>query len=334
MGARIRSIVYYLPTKTLGNDELERELPGFDRDKVERRLGIRNRHIAAEGETSLDMGEKACQKLFDEEGFDRGKIDFLLLCTQSPDYFLPTSACILQDRLGLRTDIGALDYNLGCSGYVYGLAMAKSFVETGIAQNVLLVTSETYSKHLYQGDRGNRTLFGDAAAATIIEKAPSDHFHEFVLGTDGSGAQNLIVDNGGFRNPTDPQAKPFEYSPGNWRTKNHLYMNGPKLFTFAINTVPVAVREVLRKNQMTIEDVDYVICHQANKHMLNYICREIGADESKFHIDVADVGNTVSATIPIALKDAMDQGVVQRGDRVLLVGFGVGYSWGAVVVEL
>ena len=146
------------------------------------------------------MAIKAAEKLFSEYQIDRSIIDFIMLCTQSPDYYLPTSACIIQNKFGLSTNIGAIDFNLGCSGFVYGLAMAKGLIKAGIAKNVLLLTSETYTKFIHEGDKSNRTIFGDAAAATLISTDGYAAIEEFDLGTDGNGSENLIVRNGGLRN--------------------------------------------------------------------------------------------------------------------------------------
>ncbi len=332
MGSKIAIIVYYLPESILTNEDLAVEFEGFNSEKVSKKLGISSRHISAQDETAVDMAEKACAKLFNE--YDKSKVDFLILCTQSPDYYLPTSACILQHRLGLRTDIGAFDYNLGCSGYVYGLALAKSLIAGGLASTVLLVTSETYSKFIHPKDRSNRTIFGDAATATIIESSDKQQIGEFTLGTDGSGAANLIVENGASRNAFDPNAAEIEYSPGNIYTKNHLYMNGPDIFNFTIESVPAAVNDVLLKNKATICDIDYVIFHQANKYMLDYLRLKVDIPEEKFYIDMVDTGNVVSSTIPLSIKRALEQGKIKTGSKIMLVGFGVGYSWAATVIEI
>jgi 3-oxoacyl-[acyl-carrier-protein] synthase-3 len=278
------------------------------------------------------MAGKACERLFDN--FDRSIIDFVLLCTQSPDYFLPTSACILQDRLGLRTEIGALDFNLGCSGYVYGLSLAKGLLSASIAENVLLVVSETYSKHIHPQDKGNRSIFGDAASATLISKDMLSKIHEFALGTDGRGWNNLIIHNGAMRNRPQQKAMDWTDENGVLRNDDMLYMNGPEIFNFTIEAVPVLINQVLQKNKTSLDDIDFVIFHQANQYMLQYLRELIGVDENKFYVDMAETGNTVSATIPIALEKCLKEGRVKPGDRVLLAGFGVGYSYGATIITI
>ncbi len=332
MGARIKEIEVFLPATILSNVHLSAEFGRWEPDKIENKLGIRERHIASNKETAGDLAYFAAEKLL--KRFNKDKVNMLILCTQSPDYFLPTTACVLQDRLGLPTDIGAFDFNLGCSGFVYGLAMAKSFINTGIADNVLLITAETYSKHIHPKDLANRTIFGDGAAAVIIEKSDKEQIFEFTLGTDGSGYANLIVPNGGFRNVTNPHPEEIFNDAGDVFTENNLFMNGPEIFNFTIEAVPVVVEKCLIKNNMHMKDIDYVIFHQANKYMIEYLRKKIGIPKEKFYSDMLMTGNTVSATIPVAYFDSIKRGYLKRGNKVLLCGFGVGYSWGAVVIEI
>jgi len=332
MGSKIKAIDIYLPEMVLTNEQLAKEFGRWEPDKIESKLGIRQRHLAAKDETAGDLAFNAASKVLSD--YDRSKIDMLILCTQSPDYFLPTTACVLQDRLKLRTDICAYDFNLGCSGFVYGLAMAKSFIKTSIASNVLLITSETYSKHIHPEDLAEKTIFGDGAAATIIESSGREQILEFVLGTDGSGRNNLIVPNGGFRNPYDPSAIEHKTESGDIYTDNNLFMDGPEIFNFTIDSVPAAVEQCLKKNCMSLNDIDYFIFHQANKYIIGYLRKKMGIPPEKFYADMLLTGNTVSSTIPIAYSEALNNGSIVPGNKVLLCGFGVGYSWGAVVVEV
>jgi 3-oxoacyl-[acyl-carrier-protein] synthase-3 len=331
MGINIHSIHSYLPEKVISNFDLEKEFPEWTADKIEEKIGIRNRHVVSENETALDLAHKAGEKALKNYA---GQIDMLILCTQSPDYFLPTSACILQSRLGLPNTVGAFDFNLGCSGFIYGLSMAKAYINSGIANTVLFITSETYTKHINKLDKGNRTIFGDGATATIIEKSDKEHVNEFIFGTDGSGANNLIIPNGGLRNKYAEKAELIDDGSGNFRTDNNLFMNGPEIFNFTIQSVPKAVNKALEKNNLTIETIDYVIFHQANKYMLDYLKKKIKVADDKFYINMVETGNTVSSTIPLALADSIATGKVKPGNKILLVGFGVGYSWGATVIEI
>ncbi len=322
---------YYLPKTKLSNLKLAVLFPDWDYKSFEDKVGIKNRYVTTESETALDIAEKASLRLF--QNMDKSQIDFVLLCTQSPDYFLPTSACILQDRLGLNRNCGALDFNLGCSGYVYGLALAKGLLSAKIASKILFVVAETYSKHLHPGDRVSRAIFGDGAAATLVS-TDSFHIGEFELFTEGSGYKELIVKNGGFKHKSIVDVESFEYGTGNITSNNHLYMNGPSIFNFTITNIPKLVLQTAAKNNLELADVDYFIFHQANQFMLEYLRRKIKIDNEKFCIDLADTGNTVSATIPIALKNALTSGRVKKGNKVMLVGFGVGLSWGATIITI
>ena len=322
MGAKIAQIEYYLPEKVLTNEELTALNPGWSAAKIETKVGIRNRHIAASDESSMDMAIKAAKKLLKYHAADA--MDFLIFCTQSPEYLLPTSACIIQDRLGLRTDVGAFDFNLGCSGYIYGLAMAKALIESRIASNVLLLTGETYSKFIIDSDISNKSIFGDSATATLVTYSEQEQIGEFVFGTNGAGAENLIVNNIGAKNY---YTCPKGMSP-------ELCMDGPEIFNFTIETIPKLVQDVCSKNKLGLSDVSYTILHLANKYILEFLTQTIGIESDKVHIDLWEYGNTVSNTIPIALKDCLDRRIVKPQDRVLLAGFGVGYSWGAVVLNL
>lgn len=323
MGSYIHSIEFYLPENTLDNVKLSQDFPEWEAEKIEEKIGIRNRHIAAKNETALDLAFKSAEKLL--SNYNRELIDFVILCTQSPDYFFPTGACILQDKLKLKKDIGAFDFNLGCSGYIYGLAFSKSLINSNIASNILLIMAETYSKHIHPSDKSNRSIFGDGAASTLILASPQEKVHEFVLGTDGSGKDNLIVKKGGMK-WVDNQNKDV--------IEDYLYMNGPEIFNFTLDVVPDLVNSVLQKNDLLMDQIDLCIFHQANKFILEYLRKKLKIDPAKFYSNMLETGNTVSSTIPIALKDCLENKKVKQGDKVLLVGFGVGYSWGATIITI
>lgn len=339
MDAYISAIEYFLPEGKLTNDILAEEHPDWTVEKIEEKTGIRVRRIAGEEECSSDLAVGAAQKLFSTGVCKPDDIEYTLLCTQSPDYFLPTTACLVQDRLGIPKNSGAVDFNLGCSGFVYGLGLAKGLIETGQAVNVLLLTAETYSKFINKGDKSVRTLFGDAAAATLVRgrelvAGEPPALGPFVYGTDGSGGQNLIVPAGGLREPHS--ALTAVVSPDdncNTRSRDNLYMNGSEIFTFTLNSIPRTVRDILEKSGNTLDDIDLFVFHQANKFMLEHLRKKLKIPEHKFFMSFADYGNTVSSTIPIALRDAQAQGVVKPGHLVMTVGFGVGYSWGANLLK-
>ena len=246
---------------------------------------------------------------------------------------MPTTACVLQNHLGLRNDIGALDFNLGCSGYVYGIGMAKGLINSGQAKNVLLVTAETYSKYLHPNDRSNRAIFGDAASATLISFSDKEHVGEFLFGTDGSGFDKLIVKNGCSNSPFNLEAVEVNYGSNNIYTDNHLYMNGPEVFNFTSEIIPNFTKEVLAKNKKEISDITQFIFHQANSFMLNFIRKRLKIENDSFYINLEDGGNTVSCTIPIALKRYSENNDYIK-QEIAIIGFGVGLSWAGGLITI
>ncbi|MEX0313264.1 MAG: ketoacyl-ACP synthase III [Allomuricauda sp.] len=328
--SKIVDIAYYLPEFELDSERLSQEFKTFDIDKVEKKIGIKKRHVSDEKETSLELGYKASKKLL-EANPDR-KIDFIIFCTQTPKYILPTCACILQDMLDLPNTVGALDFNLGCSGYVYGLALCKGLIASGVAKNILFVTADTYTKYIHKKDKGNRSIFGDGATATLVSESLNIDIGEFELGTDGSGFDKLIIRNGATKNRYDKDAEEKSYGDDNVFNDNCIYMNGPEIFNFTINNVPGLVEKTLIKNNLTHEDISLFVYHQANKFMLDYLRKKSKIDPKKFYNNLEESGNTVSSTIPIALKRAIDNNYINKGDKLLLAGFGVGLSWGATVI--
>jgi len=339
MDAYICAIEYYLPQDILTNNDLVVEYPEWTVDKIEEKTGIHSRRICDEKECASDLALKAAEKLFETGICSPSDIDYLLFCTQSPDHFLPTSACLLQDRLNIPKASGALDFNLGCSGFIYGLGLAKGLIETDQAKNILLLTADTYSKYINKGDKSVRTLFGDAATATLLKRKETGNqakpiIGPFVYGTDGGGGKNLIVPAGGARECLSKDSSIAEKdTDGNIRSRNNLYMNGAEIFTFTLKSVPKAVQDILSVSNKTIDDIDLFVFHQANKFMLEHLRKKIKVPKEKFFLSFSEYGNTVSSTIPIALKDAQLQGALKQDDLVMLVGFGVGYSWGATLVR-
>ena len=333
MGSYIRAISYYLPERIMTNEELAQEFPEWDVDKVYNKVGVRRRHLAAAGETAGDLAEKAARTLFEEYGVAPSEVDFLLLCTQSPDHFLPSTACILQDRLGIPTSAGAFDYNLGCSGCIYGMAMAKGLIAAGLATNVLLLTAETYTKYLHPSDKSNKTIFGDGAAACLISKEKGlAEIGDFVLGTDGSGASNLMLRSGAARQP-EKTGRFVMDDDGHTNFEDYLYMNGSAIFNFTLETVPPLMKSLLSKNGLEKDDVDYYVFHQANKYMLNTIRKVCGLPSDKFYVDLEETGNTVSSTILIGLKECLKAGKIAPGMKVMVCGFGVGLSYGGTLLQ-
>lgn len=330
--AYIKAISYYLPEKVVTNEELLKEFPEWSVDKVAQKVGVDSRHLASEGETAGDMAEKAARILFKEHDINPQSIDFIMLCTQSPDYFLPSTACILQDRLGIPTSAGAFDYNLGCSGCIYGMAIAKGLIASGIAKNVLLLTAETYNKYLHPSDKSNRSIFGDGAAACLISTDGIAEIGEFSLGTDGSGANNLIVKTGAARY-NQPTGMSVEDDEGHLWYDDYLYMNGGAIFNFTLDAVPIMMKDILTKNNLAKEEIDYFVFHQANKFMLNTIRKVCVLPKDKFYVNLTETGNTVSSTVLIGLKDSIDNKSITAGMKVMISGFGVGLSWGGTILH-
>jgi 3-oxoacyl-[acyl-carrier-protein] synthase-3 len=330
MGVTIKAIEYVYPKQKISNEDLAKQFPDYDFSKFEKKVGIKNRYWVSEKETAFDLAKQACEKLF--QRFDKQQIDYVIYCTQSPEYLLPTTACVLQNHLGLRSNIGAFDYNLGCSGYTYGLSMAKALINSGQATNILLVTAETYSKYLHPRDRSNRAIFGDAATATLIASSEDENFGQFLFGTDGSGYDKLIVKNGCSRFPYDANAEEIIYGTNNVYTDNHLYMNGPEVFNFTNEVVPNFTKEVLAKNNMASEEVHQFVFHQANAFMLNFMRKRLKIPSDNFYVDMEDGGNTVSCTIPIALKKYSQ--TINESQNIIVVGFGVGLSWSGGLIKI
>lgn len=320
--AQLGPIAVHLPEAVETNEMLQQQFPRWDMPLIEEKTGIRRRHVASPRETSADLAVAASERLFRETGVSRQSIDFVLFCTQTPDYPLPTTSCLIQDRLGLPTSCGALDFNLGCSGYVYGLAMADGLIQSGAARNILLLTGETYSKYIDPEDRSLRTIFGDAGTATLVTAGESRSMWGFRFGSDGSGGDMLLVGDGAARHPEDA-IRPRHRK--RWRSR--LYMDGPSLIHFTVEAVPRLVGEILEANGLSDADIDRYLMHQATWKMLDQLRLRMGVEENRLPIDLADVGNTVSCTLPILIDRLRSRGELRADPINMLVGFGVGLSW-------
>ena len=324
--AAVGPISIYLPERIESNEDLMIDNPKWDMDLISSKTGVFNRHIAGPNECSSDLGVKASEKLFDEYEIDPASIDFLFFCTQTPDYPLPTTACLIQDRLGLPTTRGALDFNLGCSGFVYGLSLCDGLIRSGAAKRILFVTAETYSKLIDKQDRTLRTIFGDGAAATLIESHEAPSLWGFKFGTDGKGANTLLATENGFR---DPQHAIEPRHRRRW--KSDLYMDGPALINFTVGQIPEMLHEILKDVGMKDQDVGFYLFHQATYKMLSQLQQAMNVDEARVPILMRDFGNTVSSTLPILIRQMRDRGDMTPEMKNLLVGFGVGWSWAGCV---
>jgi 3-oxoacyl-[acyl-carrier-protein] synthase-3 len=331
MQAFIKAISVYLPETIMTNEHLAEMYPDWKTLKKSSKLtGVYSRHKVSENESTSDIAIGAAKQLFEEHQIDKGIIDFVLLCTQSEDYFLPATACIIQDKLGLSTSCGALDVKLGCSGYVYGLSLAKGLIAGGIARNVLLLTGDTVSKLANMIDRANMALFGDAASATLVSTDGFAEIGNFSLGTDGSGAENLIIKTGAFRHLAPANDLHFD-EMGNPISSDYFYMNGTEVFNFTVDWVPKLVEDTLAKNNMSMSDIHLFVFHQANKFILDTLREMIGIDEDKFYYYLSEIGNTSVSSVAIALYHAQKDNLVSG--NILLAGYGVGYSWSGCVLK-
>lgn len=335
--AAIRAIEYHLPSRELSNEELVKEFPGWDPAKIVAKTGIERRWLAADDQCASDLAVAAAQRLFNSGVCRPDEVDFLIFCTQSPDYLLPTSACLIQDRLGVPRNAGALDISLGCSGYVYGLSLAKGLIETGQAGNVMLLTGETYSKYMDPADFNVRVIFGDGASATLLAAEEDSGpgcgawMGPFMFGTDGSGWSRLVLRGSGTRRESVPVSPPSDRASR--QRPGDLYMDGPEIFSFTLKTVPQAVQDLLGKASMAVSDVDWFVFHQANEFMLEHLRQKIRIPRDKFLYALRDCGNTTSSSIPIVLKRAVESGQIGHQQTLMLVGFGVGYSWAGALLR-
>ena len=333
MKAYIKYIDYCLPEKILTNQMIADEFPEWTVEKIEKKIGIKERHITVDGETASDLAIKAAEKLFAANDYDRNEVDYLIFVTQSPDYHLPTTACLIQSRLGLSKKITAIDVNLGCSGFVTGLSLAKAIIVSGQAKNVLLLTAETYSKYMHERDKSNRTIFGDGAAATLISTDGFAEVGEFVIGTDGEGAENLIVKTGGARHPHPMNDLKFD-DFGNPFSSDNLFMDGPAILNYSLDSIPQLVKDVLEKNHLVLDDINLHVYHQANIFLANLERRKLRIPQDRYYCNIEHVGNTVSSTIPIALSLALKDGAIKDGFNILSVAQGLGYTWGGFVLKI
>jgi 3-oxoacyl-[acyl-carrier-protein] synthase-3 len=334
MTSSINIIEYYLPNQIESNEYLQNKFPNWDIKKVEKKSGVFKRHIASNTETALDLSIKACEKIF--KNYDKSKIDGIIYCTQSPDYIMPSNAFLLQKHFNIKEQIIAYDFNHACTGYIYGLMMANSFIKSNTAQHLLLVNADTYSKYINPKDRSTRVLFGDAAAVTIIEQSSENFVIEDIeIASCGIDYDKFIIMAGGARFPkTELTELEYEDALGNIKSQNDIKMDGFAVWSFINTKVPIQINKILDRNFLKISDIDLFIFHQASLMTLTSLIKSLKISESKVFINISAIGNTVSASIPIALKDANDKGLLKTGMKVVLSGFGVGLSYGTILIKI
>lgn len=332
---KIIAISYALPDHIVNNADLEKMNDGWELEKFTSKTGVLERREVADDETAFTLGLQACRSLLSVNNIDAKKIEALIVCTQTPDFVMPPNSCLLHAELGMRSDALAFDFNLACSGYVYGLDLASSLIKSGRVKNVLFVAGDTYSKLMNKKDRSIRTLFGDGVSATYIEETTtSSNITNILLGTDGKKYDHFYIEAGGARYPSNEETS-LEYTDksGNVRSKEQICMNGFGVLSFFNSIIPKEVGKVLDSASIGIDDVDYFIFHQASKLALDGISKALKISEDKMIVNMADTGNLVSASIPVVFARAIDDGHIKRGDTVLLCGFGVGLSWGTALVK-
>ena len=331
----IEGIGVALGSTTLNNDQLAEQFPEWDFANLTGKTGVFSRPIAAAGETALDLGERACRDLDARGLLKPAEIDAVIFCTETPDHPIPPNACVLHDRLGLNTAVSAFDITLACSGFTYGLMIARSMILSEAASRVLLVTADTYSSLIHEGDRATRALFGDGGAATIIARdVPQMQILDIQTGTAGVHHGRFIVRAGGARTPRSEETR-AEYvdRSGNRKSHENIEMDGFGVLSFFNTTIPVAVRALLDKHHMTTDDVDLYVFHQASMVALEGVRRGLGIPADKFVIDLAETGNLVSASIPVALSRAQQRHRLAPGQRIVVCGFGVGLSWATALIQ-
>lgn len=329
-GIRIAGIAGAVPSTTESVDNIKELFGNEEAEKIAASVGVKVRHIATANQCTSDFCCAAAEKLLSQLNWSSDSIDILIFVSQTPDYILPATSCSLHGRLGLSKKCAAFDLNLGCSGYVYGLWLAASLMQTSNAKRALLLAGETTSRIISPDDRSVVPLFGDGGTATAIEKSTSDDAMYFTMGTDGTGQDNLIVPAGGFRHKrTETTALSTVRDDGNSRSDEHLHMNGPEIFAFTLREVPTLVNQILAMASWEKETADAYIFHQANYFMLDYLAKRIKIPAEKFVIAMDQVGNTSSASIPFAFIQHFSNNKITKDIKLILAGFGVGYSWGA-----
>jgi len=318
MKVKISDINYQFGVNKESLDDLKKDNPDWDVEKIYSKTGIKYRYCSGEGETALDLAVESARKL---KKINLSDIELCIFVTQSPDYTLPTNACIAQDLLNISRFVPAFDINLGCSGFVYALSVASSMISVGQVNNALILCSDTYTKYIKKNDKICRPLFSDAGSAIVIDNTldTESNIGPFTYGTDGSGYNNLIVPNSGSRLITGKA--------------NNLYMNGPEVLRFTMANVPSGILSLLQQENLLIENVDLFFFHQASKIVIDNIKRKLKLNDNKLPVNYKYTGNTVSATIPILMKQCVENGRLKRGMKTVLFGFGVGYSYGGCIVD-
>jgi len=331
----IKALAAAVPANTIDNLSYTEHFPAEDVKEIVEKTGIKERRFVPEGMTASDLCFHATQKLLEDNSVEPDEIDALIFVSQTPDYRMPATSVILQDRLGLPKTTLAFDLNLGCSAFVYGMSVAYSFLQQQGFRNVLLLDGETRSKVYHPKDRKTAFLFGDGGISALIGKGDNFGKSYFSLNSDGSRQDLIKVDAGGYRHPSTPETLKEkvvdEY--GNMRTEEHGYMNGADVFTFAIREIPKDVKNTMAYAEIDRDDIDYVVFHQANEYMNNYLAKKLKFDSDKCPICLDRFGNTSSVSIPLTIATQLQDELKSDKKKLLLCGFGVGMSWATAVIN-
>jgi 3-oxoacyl-[acyl-carrier-protein] synthase-3 len=332
---RISDVAVALPTQVVANEGLIDDLPKNQRILLARHVGVKQRHVADAGQTAVDLAEAACRELFAAHPQLPELIDTLIFCTQSADYILPSNSCVLHGRLGLASSIAAFDLPHACSAFVYAIHIARALVAAGSAKHVLIVTADTYSKFIHPQDRSTRLVFGDGAAATWVEASHTRGVQDVMCGTAGEHFEMFWVPAGGARQPLSDATRKNEPHDafGSTRSAANIHMQGHEIFTFVKNRIPRHVNDLLARNQVGVDDIDWFVFHQASSVVLDALTASLEIAPAKVLRHLETIGNTVSASIPMTLRAALDDGRIQPDHLVLLCGFGAGLSWGSALVR-
>jgi 3-oxoacyl-[acyl-carrier-protein] synthase-3 len=335
MATTITGMHYCIPDNILDNQEMANRFGERAVLAITKMAGVKERRVVTPGVTASDLGYTAAKRLLDSRGIDPKSIDLLIFVSQTGDYQVPATACVLHERLGLSDTCAAFDVAQGCSAFPYGACVASSMVEAGGFRRALLINADTVSLLLHPQDRGLVPLHGDAAAVSLIEPCEAGSgFLWFELGTDGTGHQHIIIPASGTRNPRTEDTKvEFVDDSGIVRTQEHLFMNGPAVFHFSLHKIPDVIRAALEKHQMVIEDFDLVLLHQANRTMVDMIYKALAVPPEKRFYFMEKVGNAAGASSPMLLAEAWRSGLVKPGQKVLLAAFGNGLSWGIMALR-
>ena len=330
----IEKVALHFPDKTFTNEDFFKIFEGERDNKTWEKLGIENRHIIGDDEIASDLGFKAAEKLLDQYPDLKEKIDFVIFCAGELDHYTPTTAGILQARLGLTNKCGCIDVQQGCSGFTFFLTHALGLISIKAASNVLVIVASALTRQVHKDDKANRFIFGDAATAFVVEDAPGSKFHSFRFGNDGAKKDRIIIQDGAYRNPIRKDSySSFTNTFGEEQIPAYFYQNGAGVFRFTLDRVPKLISSMLEENNLEKEDIDLYLLHQPNTFMVECLTKIAKLPNDKVVVDVKDYGNTVSCSIPIIIHNLYKEEKIKPGMKILIAAFGTGLSWSGCIWE-